>query len=257
VSAENFSNTTAPSPAADPEVDGGLQQELASNNGQLPEARATGVDDPTAGPGDDGPALEVAASTRADGRATGKDADDGPATLKLLDEARRGRDLKKKARAGGRQLDIELRNTPISEVFFRAWADEDDYAQVSVLKSKSDGNRTEVYVLSPAVLDLPRVAAKAVDVTLVPCITSTGQIFVWAVTESASATRFSKKQCEALERVLEAARRDWVMISWENGLRIHDPDPDEPLEDPATWPTRQGPGEMIELAISGAYIQDV
>jgi hypothetical protein len=121
---------------------------------------------------------------------------------------------------------------------------------------KRDDDRKEVYILSPEVADLPHVAPKVRDASLVPCVTSTGRIFVWAKTIPDPGDRLGFRIFDALARAGEEARKGWVMISWDNGaLTIEEPR--TPIEEEPRWPSGQTLEEIFEIAIRGIFIDDL
>jgi hypothetical protein len=132
----------------------------------------------------------------------------------------------------------------------------DDYFEVALLRVKDDQGRSEVYLLSPEVADLPFVAPKVRDGRLIPCITSTGNVFVWAQTIPNPADRMGFRIHKALERVAHRARKEWVSLSWQNSTPfVHDP-PAELVEEEPHWPTGQTLEEIFELAIADRLIND-
>jgi hypothetical protein len=178
-----------------------------------------------------------------------------PPTSGLLSAAKRARDFKREGRGPSRQLEIQLRSTPISGVYFRAWPNPDDEYPVAILKVKDDQDRKEVYILSAGVADLPHVAPKVKDGKLVPCITSTGRVYVWAKTVPDPADRLGFRIFDALERAGEEARKHWILISWDSGaLTIETPR--KPIEDDPRWPSGQPLEEIFEIAIRGVFIDD-
>jgi hypothetical protein len=179
-----------------------------------------------------------------------------PPTGRLLSAARRVRDYQQEGQGTTRQLDIQLRHTPLSEVFFRVWDIPEDYYAVALLRVKDDQGRSEIYLLSPEVADLPFVAPKVRDGLLVPCITSTGTVFVWAQTIPNPSDRMGYRIHKALERVALRARKEWVSLSWHNSTPfVHDP-PAELVEEKPHWPTGQTLEEIFEIAISDRFISD-
>src|SRR5262249_49078023 len=148
----------------------------------------------------------------------GDDSGGGPRspTSKLLSAARRVRDYQKESQGATRQLDIPLRHTPPSEVFFRVWSNPEDEFEVALLRVKDAQGRGEVYLLSPEVADLPLIAPKVRDGRLVPGITSTGGVFVWAMSVPDPNDRMGYRVHAALERVAKEARKGWVSLSWNN-----------------------------------------
>jgi hypothetical protein len=179
---------------------------------------------------------------------------DQPPTSKLLSAARRARDFKQEGRGVTRQLDITLRPTPIPDIYFRAWPNPDQEHPVAILKVKTDDERKEVYILSAEVADLPHVALKARSATLVPCVTSTGRVFVWARTEPDPADKLTFRMFSALEQICEEARKRWVLINWSPVLSICEPR--VPIEEEPKWPSGQPLDEIFEIAIRGAFIDD-
>lgn len=187
------------------------------------------------------------------GRAQPGDA--SPPTSRLLSAARRARDYKQEGRGTSRQLDIALRFTPLAGVFFRCWANPAEEYPVAILKVKSDQDRNEVYILTPEVADLPHIAPRVRDATLIPCITTTGLVSVWAKTVPDPADRMGYRTHAALARVAEDARKRWVMISWDRGaLAIEEPR--TPIEDDPSWPKGQTLEEIFEIAIRAQFIDD-
>jgi hypothetical protein len=172
----------------------------------------------------------------------------------LLSAARRAGDYKREGRGPSRQLEIQLRPTPISGVYFRVWPDPDEELPVAILKVKDDGDRKEVYILSAGVADLPHVAPKVRDASLVPCVTSTGKVYVWAKTIPDPADRLGFRIFDALARAGEEARKHWIMISWDPALTIEEPR--KPIEDEPRWPSGQSLEEIFEIAIRGVFIND-
>jgi hypothetical protein len=172
----------------------------------------------------------------------------------LLSAARRARDYKREGRGPSRQLEIQLRHTPISGVYFRIWPNPDDEYPVAILKVKDDGDRREVYILSEGVAGLPHVVPKVRDGKLVACVTSTGKVYVWAKTIPDPADRMGFRIHDALERVGEEARKSWIMINWDPALTIETPR--KPIEDEPRWPSGQGLEEIFDIAIRGAFIDD-
>jgi hypothetical protein len=178
-----------------------------------------------------------------------------PPTSKLLSAARRARDFKREGRGPSRQLDIQLRSTPITGVYFRAWPDADDELPVAILKTKTDDDRKEIYVLSPEIADLPHVAPKVRDAMLVPCVTSVGRTYVWAKVVPDPGDRLCYRMFDALARAGDIARRSWILVSWETGsLTIGEPR--QPIEEEPRWPSGQPLEEIYEIAIRGAFIND-
>src|SRR5262245_4675954 len=64
-----------------------------------------------------------------------------PPTSKLLSAAKRVRDFKREGRGLTRQLDIQLRLTPIPEIPFRVWPNRDDEYPVAILRIKTAEDR--------------------------------------------------------------------------------------------------------------------
>jgi hypothetical protein len=182
------------------------------------------------------------------------DSGDKRPTSKLLSAAKRAHDFKQSGRGPSRQLDIQLRGTPISGVYFRAWANPDEEFPVAILKVKNDDDRKEVYILSAEVADLPHLAPKARAGSLVPCVTSTGKVFVWAKTHPDPGDRMGFRIYDALARAGEIARKTWVLLNWDGGA-LSVEEPREPIEEPK-WPTGQSLDEIFEMAIRGAFIDD-
>jgi hypothetical protein len=181
-------------------------------------------------------------------------ADESPPTSKLLSAAKRAQEFKRTGRGLTRQLDIQLRGTPISGVPFRTWPNPDEEFPVAILKVKNDSDQREVYILSAEVAGLPHVAPKARDASLVPCVTSTGKVFVWAKTYPDPSDRMGFRIYDALARAGEIARKTWILLNWDTGsLSVEEPT--EPIEDPK-WPNGQGLDEIFEVAIRGAFISD-
>jgi hypothetical protein len=176
-----------------------------------------------------------------------------PPTGDLLSAARRVRNYKKEGRGPSRQLDIRLRATPDPEVYFRLWPDVDDEEPVAILKLKDDSDRTEVYVLHPDIADLPYVSPKVRDARLVPYVTTTGKLTVWAKTEPDPSDRMGYRIHSALERAAEAARRRWILITWASG-QLQIGEPRTPIEDEPKWPTGQSLGEIFNIAMHGFFI---
>jgi hypothetical protein len=178
-----------------------------------------------------------------------------PPTSKLLSAAKRARDFKRAGRGLSRQLDIQLRPTPISGIPFRIWDNPDEEFPVAILKVKGDDDRKDVYILSAEVADLPHVAPKVRNGKLVPCVTITGRVYVWAKTDPDPSDRLGYRVFAALARAGEEARKRWIMISWETGaLTIEDPR--DPIEDDPPWPNGQPLEEIFDIAISGHFIDD-
>jgi hypothetical protein len=178
-----------------------------------------------------------------------------PPTSKLLSAAKRAHDFKKEGRGPSRQLDIQLRSTPISGVYFRSWPNPDDEYPVAILKVKTDDDRKEIFILSVEVADLPHVATKVREASLVPCVTSTGRVFVWAKTIPDPADRLGFRIFDGLARAGEEARKRWILISWDSGaLTIEDPR--EPIMEEPRWPSGQPLEEIYEIAIRGAFIDN-
>jgi hypothetical protein len=193
----------------------------------------------------------AASNGRADAGRPG--ADPTTPTLKLLTAAKRSHDHKRGARGLSRQLDISLRGTPIPEVYFRIWPDAADEYPVALLKASADSERKEIYVVSGEIAELPYIVDRARDAKLIPCITTTGRLYVWVMTIPNQADRMGFRVHAALQRVAEAARRAWIMISWDNnGLHVHDPK--EPITDEPRWPEGQSLEEIYEIALHGAFI---
>jgi hypothetical protein len=183
-------------------------------------------------------------------------AESKPKTSKVLSAARRVRDYRKEGQGTTRQLDILLRHTPPSEVYFRTWPNPKDDYEVTILRVKDDSERTEVFLLGSEVADLPLLARKVRDGRLVACITSTGVVFVWALTDPDPSDRMACRIHTALGRVAQEARKGWVSVHWDNGkLFIHEPPPELVKEEPR-WPTGQTLEEIFEIAISDRFISD-
>jgi hypothetical protein len=178
-----------------------------------------------------------------------------PPTSGLLSAARRARDYKREGRGPTRQLEIQLRHTPISGVYFRVWPNPDDEYPVFILKVKNDEDRREVYILGPQVADLPHVAPKVRDGKLVLCVTSTGKVYVWAKTIPDPDDRLGFRIHDALARAGEEARKGWIMINWDSGALTMET-PRRPIEDDARWPSGQSHEECYEIAIRGVFIDD-
>jgi hypothetical protein len=172
----------------------------------------------------------------------------------LLSAAKRARVFKQAGRGPSRQLDIPLRGTPISGVYFRTWADQEDEFPVAILKVKNDDDRKEVYILSEKVAELPHVAPKVRDASLVPCVTSTDKVFVWAKTHPDPDDRMGFRIYDALARAGKIARKTWILLNWDGGA-LSVEEPREPIEEPK-WPSGQSLEEIFEVAIRGAWIDD-
>jgi hypothetical protein len=181
------------------------------------------------------------------------DATSKPPTPKLLSAARRVRDFKREGRGPSRQLDIQLRSTPISGIFWRAWPNPDEEYPVAILSLRNDDDRKDVFILTSEVADLPHVAPKVRDASLVPCITSTGRVLVWAKTIPNPADRLGYRIFQALARVGEEARKRWIMISWDSGACTIE-EPRVPIEEEPRWPSGQTLDEIFEIAIRGVFI---
>jgi hypothetical protein len=178
-----------------------------------------------------------------------------PPTSKLLSAARRARDFKKEGRGPSRQLDIQLRSTPISGVYFRAWPNPDEEYPVAILKVKNDDDRKDVFILTAEVADLPHVAPKVRDASLVPCVTCLGRLYIWARIVPDPSDRLGYRIFDALARAGEEARKRWIMISWDSGaLTIEEPR--VPIEEEPRWPSGQTLNEIFEIAIRGVFIDD-
>jgi hypothetical protein len=176
-----------------------------------------------------------------------------PPTSGLLSAARRVRDFQKEGRGPSRQLDITLRATPIAGPYFRVWPNVDEEMPVGLLKVKTGDDRRDTYVLSAEIADLPHVAPRVKDGSLVPCITSTGKVYVWARTIPDESDRLGYRIHAALDRVAREARKHWVAISWDNNaLTIETPRVE--IADEPRWPSGQTLEEMYEIAIKGAFI---
>jgi hypothetical protein len=176
-----------------------------------------------------------------------------PQTSRLLAASRRSRDYKQAGDVLTRQLDIPLRVTPIPEVPFRAWPDAGDEHPVAILRVRNDSDRKEAYILSPEIADLPYVAPKVRDASLVPCVTETGKLYVWARTDPDPNDRLSFRIFNNLLRVCEEARKKWIAITWSNGV-LSLQYPRKPIEEEPRWPSGQTLEEIYELAIHEAYI---
>jgi hypothetical protein len=176
-----------------------------------------------------------------------------PPTSKLLSAAKRVRDFKQEGRGSSRQLDIALKSTPTAGIYFRTCPDPDVEYPVAILRVKNEEDRKETYILAPEIADLPYIAPKVRNGFLVPCITSTGLVFVWARTVAEPTDRLCFAMFTALERVATEARKKWVSISWDTG-KVAVEYPRVPIEDEPRWPDGQSFEEMYEIAIHGAFI---
>jgi hypothetical protein len=176
-------------------------------------------------------------------------------TSKLLSAARRAQDFRREGRGPSRQLDIQLRGTPISGVYFRTWPNPDEEFPVGILKIKGDDDRKEVYILDAAVAQLRHVAPKVRDGSLVLCVTNPGRLYVWAKTLPDPADRLGFRIFDGLARVCEEARKHWVQISWDSGaLTIEEPR--VPIEEEPRWPNGQTLEEIYEIAVRNVFIDD-
>jgi hypothetical protein len=176
-------------------------------------------------------------------------------TSSLLSAARRVRDYKQEGRGFNRQLDVQLVRTPPSEVYFRTWPDPDAEWPVALLKVKTPDDRKEIYVLSPEVAELPHVAPKVRNGLLVPCVTTTGRVFIWARTIPDPNDRLGFRIFAALERACKEARTQWIQLDWSTG-NLAIVTPRLPIEEEARWPEGQGLEELYEIAIKGVYIDN-
>jgi hypothetical protein len=192
---------------------------------------------------------KTAAVAETNGRAT-----ETPPTAGLLSAARRVKDYQREARGLTRQLDIMLRATPIAGVPFRVWPNPADEFPVAILRVKNDSDRSDTYLLTPEVADLHYVAAKVSEGMLVPCITTTGKLYVWARTIPDRENRMAYRIHEALVRVCERARKGWVSIGWSPTLTLEEPR--DPITDEPAWPTGQPLEEIYEIAARGVLIND-
>jgi len=177
-----------------------------------------------------------------------------PPTRDLLSAAKRARDFKREGRGVTRQLDISLLRTPISGIYFRCWPNPDDELPVAILKPKTDTKSKEVYVLSAEVADLPYVAPKVREATLVPCVTSTGRLYVWAKTTPDPEDKLTFRTFDGLDQICQAARERWVLVDWSPGLSMGEPP--VPMEDEPKWPTGQSLREIFEVAIRNFFIDN-
>jgi hypothetical protein len=118
---------------------------------------------------------------------------------------------------------------------------------------KNEEDRKEVYILSEEIANLHYVAPKVRNADLVPCITTTGRVSVWARTTPDPNDRLTFGMFSALARAGEEARKRWVLISWDTGsLTIEEPM--EPIEEEPRWPTGQPLDEIYEIAIRPVFI---
>jgi hypothetical protein len=183
------------------------------------------------------------------------DLGNSPPTSAVLSAAKRIREFKRAGRGPSRQLDIPLRGTPISGVYFRTWPNPDEEFPVSILKVKTDDDRKEVYLLSDKVASLPHVEPKVRDASLVVCVTCTGLVFVWARTHPHRNDRMGFRIYDALTRAGEIARKTWILLNWDSGTLAVE-EPCEPIEEEPKWPSGQSLEEIYDTAIRGVFIDN-
>src|SRR5262249_41835468 len=149
-----------------------------------------------------------------------------------------------------RQMDIDLKSPPQSELLFRAWPDVEDYEEVTLLKVKDDRERKHLYILGPAVADLDHVVAKARPGRLIPCVTRTGRVFVWALPDPIQDDNLTFGMLCGLADICEKARTTWVGVGW--NPKVCEVKPPEPIDEEARWPSGQRPEEWCRLAMRSA-----
>jgi hypothetical protein len=177
--------------------------------------------------------------------------DDSPVD-RLLKGARRTRKYRKEGARLYRRMEIELRNTPYPGVPFRAWPKEEDYFEAAILRPATAGGRKDLYIVHDDIAGLPYVASKVREGLCIPCITSTGKLFVWAMSLSDGTDRGGNKVFKALEDVARAARTRYVSINWENNDLVLE-EPLEPIDEPE-WPSGQSLKEIYYLAFKDNFI---
>jgi hypothetical protein len=223
-------------PASKKKIEAERPQE---NNGEVPTV-------PAPDPGADGQPTEPETPTTRTPKRT---------TLRLLEAARREVKIVKEGKGKTRQPDISLRWTPLPDCPFRAWPDEGDYSDIYLLR-KVKGERTKsIHVVAPRIVEEDIHVRKCIiEARLVPCLDSTGQVYVWAQPDL-DPTGSNYKMQKNLEEVRLSAVEEWTILHWLDGFRIEIQIPD--LQDfDAEWPTGQLPQEWQELAIEPYYVDN-
>ena len=179
-----------------------------------------------------------------------------PPTSKLLSAARRVVDYQAAHPALTRVLDITLKSSPPSEIFFRLWPDERDDFPCYILQVKNDSDRKDLFIVPESIANLSHVRRHAKPGVLTALITTTGIVYVWArVTPNAGDNQLSYTYQLAMERVANQARRGWIYLTWERSKpRVEEPG--VPITEEAQWPTGQPPEELYSLAIEPYWIDN-
>jgi hypothetical protein len=180
---------------------------------------------------------------------------ESPPTDDLLARARRTRDHRKEGARSRRQLDIKLRSTPPSTVFFRSWPDPADEEPVFLLKTKDDDERKQAWLVPPDIAELDHVAPHVREALLTPIITRTGLIYVWARVLADPGDAFTFAMYQGLELIYEASLDRFIAVAWDQG-KVCIIDPDAPDRSEPSWPVGQTPAEMFRLAIKRVLIVD-
>jgi hypothetical protein len=176
-----------------------------------------------------------------------------PKAKSLLEQARRPKNYAATGKGPTRQIQIDVMNPP-SEVPFRSWPDENDYLPIAILKTKTGGGEKQVLLLAADVAEGLAGDSRLKDALLVPCITSTGKLFIYPMIVPNPAERMGFKSHKAMAFGCEKARTAWASFEWANGaLSLGSPkvDPGEPQ-----WPTGQSLDEIYEIALEGVLITD-
>jgi hypothetical protein len=170
---------------------------------------------------------------------------------KLLAGARRIRDYRREGAKLVRTTEIPLRATPYAGIPFRSWPYLEDYFGCYILRpAKADGPK-DIFIVKTDVAMLPFVRPKVRLGQLVPCLTSSGKLFVWGMTLSDPADKGGAKVFKALEEIAEYTRTTgWASVTWDP-MRMETPC--EPIDEP-DWSSDQPLDEIYYLAMKDMYI---
>jgi hypothetical protein len=223
---ENFTNPKAPDPRADGRPTGGDDESTP-----VPE-------DIRAGHGD------LPLEPEPDGK---------PPTSRILSIARKVENFKA-GKGLSRQLDISLMTSPKAKTWFMAWPDEADYLDVFLLRVKHDDWTKEIFIVTEEIATLPHMVENVIAARLIPCLSSTGTVFVWAQAIPDPDDKATYRLYEAMRKGGVIAREGWTKILWQP-FRVETP-ADPAAVTPRQWPSGQTPLEWYDLATRPYIIDD-
>jgi hypothetical protein len=180
------------------------------------------------------------------------EADGKPPTSRILAVARKVENFKV-GKGLSRQLDISLVTSPKAKTWFQAWPDEADYLDIFLLRVKHDDWNKEIFVVTQEIAELPHMADNVISARLIPCLSSTGTVFVWAQAVPDLDDKATYRLYEAMRKGGVIAMGGWAKFLWQP-FRVETPaDPSAVIR--RQWPSGQTPLEWYDLA-TRAYIID-